>query len=46
MPEICGDMMGNRPGGSHCFLLAGDTARNVPIAPPPPLIWACPKVYS
>ncbi len=34
MPEICGDMVGIRPRGFPCFLLAGDLEGNAPIGPP------------
>ncbi len=34
MAEICGDMVGIRPGGFPCFLLAGDSEGNAPIGPP------------
>jgi hypothetical protein len=34
MPEICGDMVGNGPRGSPCFLLAGDPVGNAPIMSP------------
>jgi hypothetical protein len=34
MPQICEDMLGNRPRGSSCFLLAGDPVGNAPIGSP------------
>jgi hypothetical protein len=34
MSDICGDMVGNRPRGYPCFLLAGDTLGNVPSGSP------------
>jgi hypothetical protein len=33
MPDICGDTVGDRLGGSLCFLLAGDMLGTAPLGP-------------